>query len=503
MNFYQEILMNKKALNTISDIKQFFKQSESVYYFISATNFNLMAISDWVKNWFNINTVDCYDKNNNYVILPEEEELPVLTTIEEINLFLLSNKKILNLIDSYSVVDNHVIFLFYDKYLETRISELGMYLIMPPNERVKFIDNKINTTEIGNNVNVPSVPNALVKISSYRHLKSVIEKYNLSNDVVIQTAYGDSGKTTFFISNEEQYQQYADQIEAENQVKVMKHIKCLQVAMEACTTRNGTYVGPILTEIIGHPKLTPYKGGWCGNDVNPDIFDNATQKIMFQYSEQLGKGLYDIGYRGYFEIDYLVDVSEVGQPPRVYLGEINPRITGVSALTNMSAFCQQNIPLFLFHLLEFSDVEFNLKPDVFNQTVQSFKHPAFGQLIFKYTNYETKIITSIAKSGVYNFLNNKLTYLHYADNPSQLSNNEVYILRILKNHEYLYKGADIFIIFVCEQLQDKNNVLTPIAENLIKAVKQLLEYRSLTSEENQMIQRYGRQATIKTSDDTS
>ena len=103
---------------------------------------------------------------------------------------------------------------------------------------------------------------------------------NLGDEVVIQTAYGDSGKTTFFISNEADYQQHADKIEAEETVKIMKRIQCLQVAMEACATKKGTYVGPILTEIIGHPDLTPYKGGWCGNDVNPGMFDDDIQKIM-------------------------------------------------------------------------------------------------------------------------------------------------------------------------------------------------------------------------------
>jgi len=391
-------------------------------------------------------------------------------------------------------------FLFYDRELEKLVDSLGMDLIMPPNKLVKHIDNKITTTEIGNSVDVPSVPNALVKISSYSKLREVIETHQLSDEVVIQTAYGDSGKTTFFIANEEDYHAVADKIESEEQVKVMKRIQCLQVAMEACATRQGTYVGPILTEVIGHPKLTPYKGGWCGNDVNPDIFDKKTQQTMYRYTENLGHALYEKGYRGYFEVDYLIDVAD-RDDKHVYLGEINPRVTGISAITNMSAFCNQNIPLFLFHLLEFSDAEFDLLPETFNRSVQEFSPPAFGQLIFKYTEQELKIITSVAETGVYSFDGASLKFLRYADNPRQIEGDEVFILRIMAADEYVYKGADLLILFANKQLQDNNNVLTEAADALIKTVHKTLEYRELSEEEQQLTQRYGKHASLKSSAD--
>ncbi|MFW8588927.1 hypothetical protein ACOJBM_41295 [Rhizobium beringeri] len=36
------------------------------------------------------------------------------------------------------------------------------------------------------------------------------------------------------------------------------------------------------------------------------------------------------GYRGYFDLDFLIDV----EANEVYLGELNPRISGASSLTN-------------------------------------------------------------------------------------------------------------------------------------------------------------------------
>ena len=43
----------------------------------------------------------------------------------------------------------------------------------------------------------------------------------------------------------------------------------------------------------------------------------------------------------------------------VYLGELNPRISGASSMTNVTAGAYADIPLFLFHLLEYMDVDYS------------------------------------------------------------------------------------------------------------------------------------------------
>jgi len=496
--------MTKQKLNSVQDIKKHFQLDETPYYFVSATNFNLMALADWVKCWFNINLIDCYNGHNKSIVLSDYAEPPVFESIESINQFLLGNKKIVEHIKQHqglATTTSKALFLFYDNELEKLVKSLDIDLIMPPNKLVKHIDNKIVTTEIGNSVDVPSVPNALVKISSYSHLQEITEQHDLGSSVVIQTEFGDSGKTTFFISNEADYQQYADKIESEDQVKVMKYIQCLQVAMEACATRQGTFIGPILTEIIGHPKLTPYKGGWCGNDVNADIFTPDVQNTMYDYTEKLGHALYKAGYRGYFEVDFLLDTVD-SKNMQVYLGEINPRVTGISALTNMSEFCNKNIPLFLFHLLEFSDTEFDLTPEVFNQSVKEYAHPEFGQLIFKYTDDELKVLTGAPDTGVYTFKGNELKFARYADNPTDIASDEIFILRIMPANEFVYKAADILILFVNSRLQHSDNTLTPVANTLISVIHEAIEYRELTDEEKLLTQRYGKQAGIKSSVDS-
>ena len=98
--------------------------------------------------------------------------------------------------------------------------------------------------------------------------------HGLGTDLVVQTPYGDSGKTTFFIKSEADWDQYAEDIVGE-QLKVMKRIDNKAAAVEACITRHGTIVGPFMTDLTGYPELTPYKGGWCGNDLFPEALTAA------------------------------------------------------------------------------------------------------------------------------------------------------------------------------------------------------------------------------------
>ena len=73
--------MSKHRLTTLDEIKEFIKEDKTVYYFVSASNFNLMMMSDWVDNWFNVNFIDSYNQKNSSVILPEYDGNPVFRTL--------------------------------------------------------------------------------------------------------------------------------------------------------------------------------------------------------------------------------------------------------------------------------------------------------------------------------------------------------------------------------------------------------------------------------------
>ena len=102
-------------------------------------------------------------------------------------------------------------------------------------------------------------------------------------------------------------------------------------------------VGPLMTELVGFPELTPYRGGWCGNEVHPEAFPQKIRDQARDATFKFGETLRKMGYLGYFELDFLIDK----QSGELYLGEVNPRVTGASAMTNLAAFAHADAPLFL------------------------------------------------------------------------------------------------------------------------------------------------------------
>ena len=105
-----------RTLQDIPDIRLFFHRNETPIYFISATNFNLLGIDEWVRNFRYISYIDCFDGQHPNVICPSEMPHRPFTSIEDINNYLLEHKEIVDVIRKRSVDGKagKAVFLFFD-----------------------------------------------------------------------------------------------------------------------------------------------------------------------------------------------------------------------------------------------------------------------------------------------------------------------------------------------------------------------------------------------------
>lgn len=175
-----------------------------------------MGADEWVKSFKFINYLDCFDGQHPNVLVPIETPHDIFESIEEINNYLLEHKEVADYIAQRGG-GGKVLFLMFDGETEALAEELGLEVCFPPAKLRTYIDNKVTTTRIANEAGVDSVPNVLAKVDSYETLLDVSEA--LGSDLVVQTPFGDSGHTTFFISNEEEWEKYAEEIIAEPEVK--------------------------------------------------------------------------------------------------------------------------------------------------------------------------------------------------------------------------------------------------------------------------------------------
>ena len=448
-----------------SEILEFFRQNETPLFCVSPTAYNLLGIDRWVRNFEHINYYDSFDGKHPCIYVPQEKAPRDFRSIKEVSNCLLGHKEIFDRIRRRGRTSK-LIFVMFDQETEELAADLGVEIALPQAALRTWIDSKLVTTQLGNEAGVASVPNVLGRATSYAELHALAIAAGLGEDLVIQAAYGDSGRTTFFIRDFQDWNTYARQV-VDQDLKIMKRINHMPGTLEACVTRYGTLVGPLMMEVTGYAELTPYKGGWCGNDVcRAPLLDRHRPRIHAMV-QALGNRLSQEGYRGVFCVDFLVDTDA----DEVYLGEINPRVSGISPLTNLITATYGGVPLFLFHLLEFMDIDYEINLEGVQARWADFA--PWSQLVLKQTEDDVELLTGVPTSGIWRMAADGAISFdrHARDWYSLAEENEAFYLRVCEPGEHRYRGCDLGILVMRGRVQTDDRRLSERARAWTAGIK--------------------------------
>jgi len=439
-----------RHLNGIPEIRSFFRTNTQPIYFIGPTAFNLLGIDRWVRNFQYVVYYDSWDGAHPRLFTPKNKPYVEFESSEQINNYLLRDAEVQAHLQRRGGTPM-VVMVFFDEETEEICRELGYQLILPPDSLRRRLDSKIVTTQLGEEAGAPSVPNVLGAADSWAELTELSTAHGLGTDLVVQTPYGDSGKTTFFIRSGQDWDANAADIVGE-QLKVMKRIDNKAAAVEACITRHGTIVGPFMTDLTGYPELTPYKGGWCGNDLFPEALTVEQRTTAIDHVRRLGDRLAKEGYLGFLEIDVLIDL----QDDSVYLGELNPRISGASSMTNVTAGAYADVPLFLFHLLEYMDAEYTVDVEEINERWRELAAvDVWAQLIMKEPADIVERILQAPRTGTYHLdEDGELEFAGVSNDWHDVTHeDEAFFLRVYAPGDFRFKGADLGILVTKGRMQ--------------------------------------------------
>ncbi|MFN8046912.1 MAG: biotin carboxylase [Dermatophilaceae bacterium] len=457
------------GLRNISEIRTFFRTNEDPIYFFGPTAFNLLGLDRWVRSFTYVSYYDPWDGMHPRVMSPVRKGTETFTSAEEVTNWLLRNDEIRARIAARPGTPR-VMAVFFDEETEAICRDLGYRLTLPPYALRSRLDSKLETTRLGNEAGAPSVPNILGTPTDYATLVSMAEAAGLGTDLVIQLPYGDSGKTTFFVADESDWTKHAINL-ANRESKIMKRIRNTALAVEAVITRHGTIVGPFMVDLTGYTELTPYKGGWCGNDMFPDAMTTKQRAAATTLVRRLGDRLAQEGYQGFFEVDVLIDLDT----DEVYLGELNPRISGASPITNVTAGAYADLPLFLFHLLEYMDVDYELDVDEINERWSELAAiDMWSQLIMKQPEDQVGLIAAAPRTGTWGVLpGGRLEYRRLSSDWHGLQDeNELFFMRVYGAGDYLFKGADLGIVVTKARMQtDDPKALTDRCRSIISGLR--------------------------------
>ena len=459
----------RRRLYGISDIRAFFHTNTVPLYFISPTPFNLLGIDRWVRNFFYLNYFDSFEGAHSRVFVPRRRDRIDFDSMGDVCNHLLGDPETLDFIARRGP-GGKACFVMLDEETQALARQAGLNVMHPPAELRHRLGSKIVMTRLADEAGVPSVPHAIGRVGSYDDLTALAESAGLGNDLVVEEAYGDAGSTVFFVRGQGDWDHCAGDL-VEQEVKVMKRIHNVEVVIEGTVTRHGTVIGPAMTSLVGYPELTPSKGGWCGNDVWREALPPAQKHAAREMVRKLGDVLRREGYRGYFEVDLLHDLDA----DVLYLGEVNPRLSGASPMTNLTTEAYADMPLFLFHLLEYMDVDYELDIDEINSRWERGygDDEVWGQVIISETASDVELFTATPRTGVWRLDEEGRACFARQGNDwaTLLDESEAFYMRVAAPGDLRCEGAQLGVLVTRGHLQTADYQLTDRCRRWVKGMK--------------------------------
>ncbi|MEZ0365064.1 biotin carboxylase [Mycobacterium sp. pUA109] len=461
---------SRRALNGLPDIRAFFHTNAVPLYFISPTPFNLLGIDRWVRNFFYLTYFESFEGAHPRVFVPRRRDRIDFDSMGDVCNHLLRDAETLDFIDGRGP-GGKACFVMLDEQTQALAQQAGLGIMHPPAELRHRLGSKLVMTRLADQAGVPSVPHAIGRADSYDDLLTLAHSAGLGDDLVVEAAYGDAGDATFFVRGPRDWDHCAAGLVDQPEVKVMKRIRNVEVCIEGVVTRHGTVIGPAMTSLVGYPELTSRKGGWCGNDIWHEVLSPAQAHVARDMVKKLGDVLSREGYRGYFEVDLLRDLDA----DKIYLGEVNPRLSGASPMTNLTTEAYADVPLFLFHLLEYLDVDYDIDIDELNARWERGYggDEVWGQVIISETSPDVELFTATPRTGVWRIDDDgRIAFARPANDwASVIDGSEAFYLRVAAPGDLRCEGAQLGVLVTRGHLQTDDYQLTERCRRWVKGIK--------------------------------
>lgn len=459
----------RRKLNGISEVRAFFHTNTTPLYFISPTPFNLLGIDRWVRNFFYVTYFDSFEGSHSRVFIPRRRDRVDFDSMGDVCNHLLRDPETLDFV-ARNGPGGRACFVMLDEETQALTRQAGLTVMHPSAELRHRLGSKIAMTRLADEAGVPSVPHAIGRAGSYDELAALAQSADLGDDLVIEIAYGDAGSGTFFVRGRSDWDKCPAELVSQD-IKVMKRIRNVEICIEGVVTRHGTVIGPAMTSLVGFPELTSNKGSWCGNDIWAEALPPAKKRHAREIVRKMGDVLSREGYRGYFEVDLLHDLDS----DQLYLGEVNPRLSGASPMTNLTTEAYADMPLFLFHLLEYMDVDYELDIDEINaRWARGYgDNEVWGQMILSETSLDVELFTATPRTGVWRLDEEGRASFARPGNDwaTLLDESEAFYMRVAAPGDLRCEGAQLGVLVTRGHLQNADYQLTERCQRWVKGIK--------------------------------
>lgn len=457
------------------------RQHQQPVFFLSRYGAHLRGVDEWIPQMTSIFMRDSSGRPSAPAKHMAPKALPrgAAAGEEPVN-WLLRNREVQEWIQRETPrgLQPHVVFAAHDEETERLCAELGYRVMSSPIQLRRRLDSKLTLARIASEQELVPVPHIITRVSTWDDLVEKVAAADIGTDVVIQTAYGEGGDGTWFVRDAAGFDRVKHSFIGQD-VRIMRRIRHHSLAIEAVATRDGVIVGPLERDIIGHEEVAIFDGSSSGLEYIPDFVDAQIRMDIVRRVERLGNVLIEEGFRGLFEVDFLLDMDSGD----VFFGEMNPRFSGCGMVTNAVTAEVWGVPLYALHLLEFLDHDVNLRPDLWNSSWEaSGVGSEWSNIIVRHLDARAAIDTTVPRTGTYKVnADSSLSFespgSHWFDLPDA---DRVFYLAFHSPGTIRVRGDTIGLLLRRRRAQDANASFTDESRTLIRAVHSMYAPRPLT-----------------------
>lgn len=262
---------------------------------------------------------------------------------------LLEQNPVLDYIKKHSENIPAIVYFKPSLKLELLIKKYGFKAVGNPAQVNEEFENKVKFYIAAQKI-IPEylIPSTIDTMGNLDY-KTLVKEHG--ERFVIQFGHGWAGKTTYFISGPDQLhnliRQYPDTM-----VKISKEIQGITALNNCCIYNKKNFISDPAVQISNVRFLSHNPAVTCGRQWPIDFLDSSRIKLIKIISGKIGQLLMEKGFQGMYGLDFLIE-EKTG---RVYLSEINARMTASTPFFTKLELGQNACPLLAFHISSFLSV---------------------------------------------------------------------------------------------------------------------------------------------------
>ena len=230
---------------------------------------------------------------------------------------------------------------------------------------------KSNFRALLQRLDLPHLPHKSIPRQDFLEATFIDIEKIFKGPAVLQRGDYEAGgeRATFFIKAPEDLDEAKKQLAKDTRftkLNVSPFVHGDSLSMVGCATRHGTLTGSLQLQLIDVPeslRLERPSGVFLGHDWLFKNWGDKTEQLARKVVQEIGRHLYQQGYKGIFGIDFILDE----RTKNLYALECNPRFTGSQPWFPLLAIMQGLPPFEFFHLAEHLNLDVELDFEALNK----------------------------------------------------------------------------------------------------------------------------------------